>query len=66
VKDKVALGPLFIPVLWFSSFNITPMFHTHLNLIRDTSGRSLEPPKKAILFQISMSNAKNTVQYAKH
>ena len=45
VMDKVARGPLFVPVLWFCPFNITPMFHTHLNLIRGTSGRSLGTSK---------------------
>jgi hypothetical protein len=47
VKDKVALTPLFIPVLWFSPFNITPMFHAHLNPIRDTSGGSLGTSKES-------------------
>jgi len=50
VKDKVALTPLFIPVLWFSPFNFTPMFHTHLNLIRDTSGGSLGTSKESNTF----------------
>ena len=47
VMDKVALGSLFVLVLWFSPFNITPMFHTHLNLIGGTSGRSLRTHKES-------------------
>ena len=47
VMDKVALGPLFVPVLWFSPFSITPMFHTRLNLIGETSGRSLGSSKES-------------------
>jgi hypothetical protein len=50
VMDKAARGPLFVPVLWFSPFNITPMFHTHLNLIRGTSGRSLGTFKESNTF----------------
>jgi hypothetical protein len=64
--DKVALGPLFVPVLRFFPVNITPMLHIHLNLNRGQAEVAWEPPKKAVLFQISMSNAKNTVRYAKH
>jgi len=65
VMDKVALGPLFVPILRVFPVNITPMLHIHLNLNRGQAEEAWEPPKKAVLFQISMSNAKNTVRYAK-
>jgi hypothetical protein len=61
VMDKVALGPLFVPVLRFSPVNITPMLRFHLYLIRGKAEEAWEPPKKAILFQISMRNAQNTL-----
>jgi hypothetical protein len=51
VVDKVALGQVFHPVLWFSLFIIIPpKFHSHLHLhAAFTTGRQTgetwEPPK---------------------
>jgi len=66
VKDKVALTPFSSQFFGFP-FSILHQCSTLILILSGTQAEEAwEPPKKAILFQISMSNAKNTVQYAKH
>jgi hypothetical protein len=59
VMGNVALGQVFLHVLWFSPVSIIPlMLHTHLHLnTKETNkqAKAWEPSKKAKLFQISRS-----------
>jgi hypothetical protein len=52
VVDKITLGHVFLRVLRFSPFNITPqMIHVHLHPTRRTNGQSVGTFQKAMFFR---------------